>query len=36
MVDVDNGSGGIGMAASLRSAYVYAKSNDELHPDMML
>ena len=36
MVDVDDGSGGIGMAASSRSAYVYATSNDELQPDMML
>lgn len=36
VIDVDDGSGGIGMAASSRSAYVYATSNDELQPDMML
>jgi hypothetical protein len=36
VVDVDDGSGGIGMAASSRSAYVYATSNDDLQPDMML
>ncbi|KAL3816423.1 hypothetical protein ACHAXA_007359 [Cyclostephanos tholiformis] len=36
VVDVDDGSGGIGMAASSRSSNVYAMSKDELQPDMML
>ena len=35
-VDVDDGSGGIGMAASSRYANGYAMSKDELQPDMML
>lgn len=35
-VDVDDGSGGIGMAASSRNANGYAMSKDELQPDMML
>jgi len=36
VVDVDDGSGGIGMAASSRDANGYAMSKDELQPDMML
>jgi ATP-dependent Clp protease ATP-binding subunit ClpC len=36
VVDVDDGSGGIGMAVSSRTANIYATSKDELQPDMML
>jgi hypothetical protein len=36
VVNVDNRSGGIGMAVSLCTANIYATSKDELQPDMML